>query len=1138
MRFFENNYKSDSSDEDTDETENYFQKSDNLQNSTGDKRIAFLNKQYLKTGIDLSDRFKISEKQKEEKEVLYGFSSNQRVPKQTVLDLCQSQPEKYILCKLDLNGVRNATCTPVNSSNGKKIKIKGRSNCGQAFNGDIVIVEADPLDEGEETQVGRVIGIKLRRRYLDIEHPVFVCTAAEMEGQLMIPLCKTVPKIHILNKRVTEHYPTQKNYKVELYEYDEVQGYLRFKEFLEIKPEEREKYVYVVAYLKWDIHHHYPLGAVIGCFETKSGTGRLRALEMQHRITSCYRQSTVTAVKSILSNPPKKQPDSETIKVYTIDHKNTQVFDDGLSIENISDGIASMYKVGIHITDVSRMIAKDSPIDEEARERCNTCYLGKDANAYHMLPEPLSTDLLSLRQGQPRHVISIYTKLDGNGRRSGDPFFSRSVIKPVKNLSYEEVQEIIMKGEADTSEKSTTLCSLFDLATSMRKLRLKGAHYAFRNNPLASSDQNKDIDVREAEYLVEEFMILANTMVATKLMEAFPSCIPLRCHAHPDGRTTSTWLKKRKGICEAIMSLQDKQIRFSHPHILTLDNLRSINVRMEIAVDIRIWKQVQEALEKKDYRRVQVFLGSDVLHPKQSVALREWILFQNRARYCCSGTLDEENRKHFGLGLDLYVKCTSPLRSYSDLVAQRMLVAAMEKEACPHTEEEIEEICLDSNDASEEEKQYMEHYQTLVVADFLQSTNATKVPAIVSNLTQRKLVLTVPYFGTSEEYTSLEFKLMGLCTQPKLEKLEEDDIVVAKWQKRIYDTHRIGFHSRKEHAHILYTIDPHRSSLFISSVDWAALLRASMKDMANASEKEQLQLVFDRIEEKRSASNNVSEDSVTEEEENDDKADDDDDEEEDNEDEGRENGDDLVYATDVCSEVNDKGMILNHLCQFQRQFQVGQTLTVQMGTANRNGYLVPSVQMVFVTETVAYCLPHMENPIACLSEYITSPASQSYRRERNYVNTWIPIMEMEAVTNIIRNEDSPLVKNVNVNFATDKPSSFTLSCAFCTERDLNFGYRKLTRDGCEEADTEEEELVSDPPFQDIKSCDFLCIRCTSDTDSCDLVCHAKTTQVRKKKLRKLPVYEICFALHPRSKIPKKGTYDCSLELLMKSRVDR
>ena len=203
--------------------------------------------------------------------------------------------------------------------------------------------------------------------------------------------------------------------------------------------------------------------------------------------------------------------DLRDLELLTIDGKNTRDFDDALHIEQQDDN----YLVGVHISDVTRVIKPGSPLFEEALARGISIYCPE--GTVPMLPESISEGLLSLIAGKPRAAMSFMILLSPLGEVL-DFRVSPSVVEVKRQLNYEEVDRLI------GSDKELT--ALSRLSNKLRERRLAaGALILPFPDVTIHTDGSDTIDVMLSDsdspsrILVSEFMILANTMAAQYLAE-------------------------------------------------------------------------------------------------------------------------------------------------------------------------------------------------------------------------------------------------------------------------------------------------------------------------------------------------------------------------------------------------------------------------------------------------------------------------------------------------------------------------------------------------------------------------------------------------------------------------------------------
>ena len=345
-------------------------------------------------------------------------------------------------------------------------------------------------------------------------------------------------------------YKNEKRYKVEFYKYHEQSGTLLTERnsVREINPGDREKYVFLVVFIKWSRQHVYPIGAIIDILPSGNTIENgLTILNLQHQIPALYSKDVVQRVESWSKRTKDEPGEAEKqgrinlthLNTFTIDPPGSSDLDDALSIEKHQED----FKVGVHIADVSAFVKQNDQVDEEARDRSTTFYSGI-RRPRHMLPEPLSTSFCSLQPNRVRLTISIFFYLDSRGKplqMEGNNFeIKLSYIKSRHQFTYAEVQRII-DNENNNHPCTKDIQQLFGLAKSVRKQRLGNAMFALDMEDEIEMEEEQTL---EAHYLVEEFMIMANKKVAQVLTRKFPKCVPLRCQKAPKKEEVEDFVRK------------------------------------------------------------------------------------------------------------------------------------------------------------------------------------------------------------------------------------------------------------------------------------------------------------------------------------------------------------------------------------------------------------------------------------------------------------------------------------------------------------------------------------------------------------------------------------------------------------------
>ena len=207
-----------------------------------------------------------------------------------------------------------------------------------------------------------------------------------------------------------------------------------------------------------------------------------------------------------------RRRDMRARTTFTIDPADAKDFDDALSIHKIEDGI---WEVGVHIADVTHYVTPDSVVENEAQQRATSVYLVD--RTVPMLPERLCNDLCSLRPNEDKLCFSAVFTLNTDAEIM-DEWFGRTVIHSDRRFAYEEAQEVIESGKGELSNEILTLNTL---AQRLRAERFKSGAIAFERDEIRFrlDDKGRPIGVytkvqKEANQLIEEFMLLANRRVA------------------------------------------------------------------------------------------------------------------------------------------------------------------------------------------------------------------------------------------------------------------------------------------------------------------------------------------------------------------------------------------------------------------------------------------------------------------------------------------------------------------------------------------------------------------------------------------------------------------------------------------------
>lgn len=322
--------------------------------------------------------------------------------------------------------------------------------------------------------------------------------------------------------------------------------------------------------------------------------------------------------------------DMRDVLTFTIDPVDAKDFDDALSFRVLSNG---HYEIGVHIADVTHYVQPDTIIDREAQKRATSVYLVD--RVVPMLPEHLCNGICSLRPDEEKLAFSVIFHMDDEAKVISSKI-ARTVIKSNRRFAYEEAQEVIETGLGDCVE---AIQKLNELAKILRRQRYENGSVEFDRPEVKFhiNDDGKPLGVffkvaKDANKLIEEFMLLANRTVATFVGKPKdrkkPKAFVYRVHDVPD----STRLADLAKIARAFgYKIKDS------------GTPREIN------------RSINKMLAEVKGRGEENYLST--------LAIRSMA----KAIYTT------DNIGHYGLGFEYYTHFTSPIRRYPDMMVHRLL---------------------------------------------------------------------------------------------------------------------------------------------------------------------------------------------------------------------------------------------------------------------------------------------------------------------------------------------------------------------------------------------------------------------------------------------------------------------------------
>jgi ribonuclease R len=344
---------------------------------------------------------------------------------------------------------------------------------------------------------------------------------------------------------------------------------------------------------------------------------------------------------SIQESEIAKRRDMRDTLTFTIDPKDAKDFDDALSFKKLENG---NYEIGIHIADVSYYLEEGTILDDEAYQRATSVYLVD--RVVPMLPEVLSNFACSLRPQEEKYTFSAVFEVSEDAIVINQ-WFGRTVIYSDQRFAYEEAQYIIetkdstipvdisITGSSYVVSKEITEATLKldELAKILRRKRMANGAISFDkvevkfNLDAEGEPEGVYFKVsKDANHLIEEFMLLANRKVAEYIGKQKKTFI-YRIHDEPN---------------------EDKLIA-----------MQSVIAKFGYKIDFRnkgdISKSLNALMEEVNGKKEQNLIDT--------LAIRT----MSKAKY------STENIGHYGLAFDYYSHFTSPIRRYPDVMVHRLL---------------------------------------------------------------------------------------------------------------------------------------------------------------------------------------------------------------------------------------------------------------------------------------------------------------------------------------------------------------------------------------------------------------------------------------------------------------------------------
>ena len=431
--------------------------------------------------------------------------------------------------------------------------------------------------------------------------------------------------------------------------------------------------------VEWSSKEKNPIGEIVAVLgDVGNNDAEMHAILAEFGLPYSYPQEVEDAANEISdiidAEEIARRKDMREVLTFTIDPRDAKDFDDALSIRKLESGL---WEVGVHIADVTHYVTPNSIIDKEAYKRATSVYLVD--RTIPMLPERLCNNICSLRPNEDKLAYSVVFQLDEFAEVKSYEI-CRTVINSNRRFTYEETQEIIESQQSTVNSQQSLdntetreqyraeLLKLNELAKILRVKRFAKGAIAFDRVEVRFEidEKGKPLSVyfkeaKEANKLIEEFMLLANKTVASHIgkpkgvkgAKAKPKTFVYRVHDVPNPdklENFSTFIK-----------------RFGY-------KLKTTGKNQEVS------SAINNLLDQVAGKREQNLI--------ETLAVRSM----------AKATYTTENIGHYGLAFDYYSHFTSPIRRYPDMMAHRLLTRYLFEEGHSVNKNEYEEYCEHSSD--------------------------------------------------------------------------------------------------------------------------------------------------------------------------------------------------------------------------------------------------------------------------------------------------------------------------------------------------------------------------------------------------------------------------------------------------------
>lgn len=406
--------------------------------------------------------------------------------------------------------------------------------------------------------------------------------------------------------------------------------------------------------------------------QTKKNNSPARETEMEYTIYDSFTDEALKEANllptTISQNEILRRRDMRDILTFTIDPDEAKDFDDAISFKILDTG---NYQIGIHIADVTHYVHEFTALDEEAYQRGTSVYFVD--RVVPMLPEQLSNQLCSLRPNEDKLCMSVILEMDQQAKVIRHKI-CRTVICSNHRLTYRQAQDIL-DDSASTPDQhlAAALHSINALAKQLRANRFRQGAINFESPEVhfRLDENNEPIEIffhnsLDTNHLIEEFMLLANRIVATEIG------------------------KKKRQDQDATHSSDAKPFVYrvhDNPDPEKIGKLSQFIKRFGFNLKL-------SSNSKTTHKHINALLDDCQGKPAQTLIETLTIRAMAKAVY------STDNIGHYGLAFPYYTHFTSPIRRYPDMMVHRLVAKYLlqSKDKCRSEKDDLEQACVHCSD--------------------------------------------------------------------------------------------------------------------------------------------------------------------------------------------------------------------------------------------------------------------------------------------------------------------------------------------------------------------------------------------------------------------------------------------------------